>query len=411
MDPARDLPLLLALAVLVGFAAVLGAAEASLLRVNHVQVEIRAEAGSRRARRLVGLLGDLPRVLNSVLLCVLLVQIGAATVTGILTDRMFDTIGVTIGSVVLTLVLFVYSEAIPKTYAVRHPLSVALSLAWLVDLIAIMSRPFVSVLVRFADLQAPGRGITSGALEEDELLRLAEKSEAAGTIESSDRRLMEAGFRFGDMRVEEIMVPRTDVIAVAKDAGISDALDQAIACGHRRLPIHDGDLDRIIGVVRLRDLARASRTVEPPSLTELMRPVLTVPKSKRVVDLLPEMQQHRLHLAAVIDEYGGTAGIVTIEDVVEEVLGEVADEDEPGAKQIEPLGAGRWQVAGSCPVDGLEEALGIDLPTGDWHTVAGLVLAISGRILREGEQVVISDVHFVVTDATDKRIEGLEIHT
>ncbi|MGI9602713.1 MAG: hemolysin family protein [Acidimicrobiales bacterium] len=409
MDLARDLPLLLVLAALVGFAIVLAAAEASLLRVSRVQVEVRADAGSRRARRLAGLLGDLTRVLNSVLLAVLLVQIGAATVTGILTSRWFDTIGVTIGSFVLTLILFVYAEAIPKTYAVRHPLTVALSLGRLVHAITVVLWPVVTALVWFADLQAPGRDATSSGLDDAELLRLAEESEAAGIIEASDRRLMEAGFRLGDMRVDEIMVPRTDVVAVAHDTGVSEALDRAITSGHRRLPVHDGGLDGIIGVVRLRELARVSRLTQTTTLTELMRPVLTVPESKRVIHLLREMQQHRLHLAVVIDEYGGTAGIVTIEDVVEDVLGPVADEDASGETLIAPLGEGQWRIAGSCPVDALEHALGVDLPAGDWHTAAGLVIGMSGRILGKGEDLVVGDVRFIVTEATQTRIERLEL--
>ncbi|MDH3706894.1 MAG: hemolysin family protein [Acidimicrobiia bacterium] len=410
MDLARDLPLLLALALLIITAVVLGAGEAALLRVDRVRIEVRADGGSRRAAALLGLLDDLPRVLNSVLLAVLLVQIGAATVTGILTDRWFGSLGVTVGSVALTVVLFVYAEAIPKTYAVRHPTKVALALSGLLRTLSLVFRPVITVLVWFADLQAPGEGIAPTALDDVELLRLAAESEAAGMIERSDRQLMEAGFRLGDTRVDEILVPRTDVVAVDRGATVAEAFEHAVASGHRRLPVHDGDLDRIVGVVRLRELARAV-SEGAGTVTEVMRPVLTVPERKRVVELLPEMQRHRLHLAVAVDEYGGTAGIVTIEDIVEEVLGAVADEDEPVSTLVRSMGHQRWHVAGSCPVDQLEATLDRALPTGDWHTVAGMLLGVTGRILAVGDEVEVADALFVVTDASETRIEHVDVST
>ncbi len=409
MDVARDLPLLIALAALIVLAILLGAAEASLLRVSRVRVEVRAERGSLRAQRLLSLIHDLPRVLNSVLLAVLLVQIGAATVTGVLAERWFGNVGVTLGSVVLTLVLFVYAEAIPKTYAVRHPSTVAMNLSLLLWTIFRLSRPVVTVLVKFADLQAPGRGIASSALDEEELLRLAEESEAAGVIDSSDRELMEAGFRLGDRKVDEILVPRIDIVAVSEDATVDHALEEAVAAGHRRLPVYEGDLDHITGMVRLRELAAAVGRGEPARVADLSHPVLAVPETKQVLDLLREMQKAGLHLAVVVDEHGGTAGIVTIEDVVEDLVGDVADEGEREEPLIRATGDGAWMVAGGCPVEHLEEELRVELPEGDWHTVAGMMLGVSGRILGRGEEVEVAGLRFRVASASANRILDVEV--
>ncbi len=410
MDLARDLPLAILLAGLIVSAVVLGAAETSLLRVRQVRVELLAEEGNRRARRLEALLHDLPRVLNAVLLAVLLVQIGAATVAGVLADRWFGNLGVTLGSVVLTAVLFVYGEAIPKTYAVRYPLPTALMLAWPVWALATVLRPVVSILVKVADLQAPGRGIASpAAVSEAELRALAAEAEEAGEIEATDRELIERAFRLGDRHVGEIVVPRTDIVGVPVDAAAATALDIAIGTGHRRLPVYAGSLDEIVGVVRLRDLAAAVTAGGPGSVRDLAGEVLVVPETKRVADLLGEMQERALHLAVVVDEHGGTAGMVTIEDVVEQLVGDVADEGEATVADIRRVGSAMWQVVGTCDLIDLEERLGVDLPDGDWTTAAGLVIALAGRIPAAGEEFDESGLRFRVLDATDRRVKLLEV--
>ncbi len=410
MDLASDLTLAILLVALIVSAVVLGAAETSLLRVRQVRVELLAEEGNRRARRLVALLHDLPRVLNSVLLAVLLVQIGAATVAGVLAQQWFGNLGVTIGSVVLTAVLFVYGEAIPKTYAVRYPLPTALMLAWPVWALATMLRPLVSILVTIADLQAPGTGIASPvAVSEAELRALAAEAEEAGEIERTDRELIERAFRLGDRHVGEIIVPRTDIVGVPAEAGVAEALEIAISSGHRRLPVYAGSLDEIVGVVRLRDLAGAVAAGAPATVRDMAGEVLVAPESKRVVDLLGEMQAQALHLAVVVDEHGGTAGMVTIEDVVEQLVGDVADEGEVVQPDIRKVGTATWRVIGTCDLIDLEERLGVDLPHGDWTTAAGLVIGLAGHIPAPGEEFEDAGLRFRVLDATDRRVKLLEV--
>jgi CBS domain containing-hemolysin-like protein len=406
----RDLPILLILAALVGIAMVLGAAEAALLRVPRVRVQVKADTGDHRASLLLTLIDDLPRVMNSVLLVVLLVQIAAASVTGILAERNFGNLGVTIASVLLTLVLFVYAEAIPKTFAVQHPMRVGRIVAPLVRVLALVLRPVVSVLVKFADLQTPGSGITTQtSLSEEELRRLAAEAASQGRIEDSDMDLMERAFELGDLAVDEIQVPRTDVVAVAASSPVVTALDTALLHGHRRLPVYQGTLDEITGFVRLRDLAAAVTETPDRLVGDLARPVLVVPEPKRVIELLREMQLGGAYLAVVVDEHGGTSGIVTIEDVVAELVGEVADEGEPRAPAIRQTGPDRWLVAAAASVDDLSAEIGVELPAGDWHTVGGLVTGTTGRIPSPGDQVDIDGVRIRVVSATAVRVETVEV--
>lgn len=404
-----DLALVSILVVLLAAAVVLGAAEASLLRVQRVRVEVQAADGDHRSARLLGLLDDLPRVLNTVLLVVLLVQIGAATVTGVLSGRHFDNLGVTVASIALTVVLFVYAEAIPKTYAVRHPYSVARATVRLVTGLAWLLRPVVTVLVAFADLQAPGTGIaTSTVVTEQELRKLAWEAAATGSIDETDRNLMERAFDLGDRTVDDILTPRTEIVAVGIESTISEALEIAIHSGHRRLPLYEGGLDDIRGVVRLQDLAAAVIESPDASVLAVATEELVVPETKRVIDLLAEMQHSGVHLAVAVDEHGGTAGIVTIEDVAAQLVGRVSDEGEVLPPALRKTGAGRWRLDAATDVEDLEAETGVALPSGDWHTVGGLVVGIAGRIPERGEAFDVGGLLITVLDAEPHRVVTLD---
>ncbi|MCP3974011.1 MAG: HlyC/CorC family transporter [bacterium] len=397
--------MVLLLVALMVTAMCLGAAEAAMLRVRASAVQVLADRGDRRAQHLLGLVDDLPRVMNTILLVVLLVQIGAATVTGLLAERHFGNLGITIASIGLTLTLFVYAEAIPKTYALRHPLRVAQITAPVVGALKAALHPVVSVLIWFADLQAPGQGIAGTAgVTEDELRRLAAEAAETGQIEPSDAELMERAFRLGDKRVDEILVPRIDIVAVASVTSARIALDRAIDSGHRRLPVFGRDSDDIIAVVHLRDLARAVADNRSADVGELALPILVTPESKKVVELLREMQRDACHFAVVVDEHGGTAGIVTIEDVVEELVGRIADEGEDRPAPFEQVGEREWRIDATVPVSEIEEALDAELPAGEWRTIGGLVVGLAGDIPHPGDRVRVGEFEAMVTAVSRKRV-------
>ncbi len=404
-----DLALVSLLLIMLPAAALLGAAEAALLRVQRVRVEVQAATGDHRSARLLLLLDDLPRVLNTVLLVVLLLQIGAATVTGVLSTRHFGNAGVTIASIVLTVALFVYAEAIPKTYAVHHSYGVARATAGLVSGLAWLLRPIVAALVAFADLQTPGTGITvPPVVTEAELRKLAFDAAAMGTIEETDRDLIDRAFKLGDRTVDEILIPRTEIVAVPFDTPVREALDIAIRSGHRRLPLFDGDLDTIRGIVRLEDLAAGVTEAPDDPVSSIATAELVVPETKRVIELLAEMQASGVHVAVAVDEYGGTAGIVTIEDVVRELVGPVSDEGEVVYPRVRELGRNRWAVEAAASVEELEAATGMTLPDGDWHTVGGLVIGVAGHIPARGEAVHVDGLTLTVVDAAVHRVLEIE---
>lgn len=406
MISGSDAPLIALLVFALLFAVFLAAAETSLLRVSEARARAMAESGGRRAARLLHLVERLPEVLNLILLLALLSQIGAATITGVLAQRWWGNFGVTIASVVLTVFLYIYGEAIPKTYAVRHSLRTAMLVSAPISLLERLFRPLVGLLVWVADIQMPGRGITtSSAVTEDELRLLAGEAADEGTITEHDRMLIDRVFRFGDRRVDDIMVPRPEIVAVEEGTPVDDALEVALEAGHRRIPIYREDLEQVTGVVRLRDLIAGRDDLQ--QLSSVAFQPLVVPESKRITRLLAEMQESSNHLAIVVDEYGVTVGLVTIEDVAEELLGSITDEPEDSG--VEAVGDGRWVATGSLPVEDFGEELGLQLPEGEWNTIAGMMLGLAGRLLSPGDHVEVAGHRMTVDSVQDRRITRVNI--
>jgi CBS domain containing-hemolysin-like protein len=221
--------------------------------------------------------------------------------------------------------------------------------------------------------------------------------------------LIDRAFFLGDQRVDDIYVPRLDVVAVPDTASVRDALDIAIESGHRRIPTYEDNIDNIVGVVRLSDLAREAIDHPDKPVSLLAHEPLVVPESKRVIDLLAEMQKSGIHFAVAVDEYGGTAGIATIEDVAARLVGPIAHEGEKRAIGLERVDATTWIAAGTTDVDELERELELPLPEGDWNTVAGLLIGLAGRIPEVGESFTAGQATLVVVATAANRITRVRV--
>jgi CBS domain containing-hemolysin-like protein len=320
-------------------AAGLAIAEVSILRVRRTQI-VPSGSGDPRADRLIRLLDDLPIVLNVVLLSVLLVQVGAATISAVLADRWFGGGGVPVMSLVLTLLLFIGGEAVPKTRAVQDPHRSALRVATGLGLVVSFFRRPVALILRVVTPAREGAE-QSDVVSEAELRLLAHRSAAVGEIEPADVTLMERSFRFGDLQVRHVMVPRDRIRYMHERETAEIGFGRALAYGHRRLPVVRGDLDHVVGIVRLRDLASAG--VRPPDedpigaiaarqdAGSLMAPALHCSPRDPLAKVLASMQEAGQWLAVVVvtDEEGlasRTVGLITIEDIVAELVGEIADD-------------------------------------------------------------------------------------
>ena len=319
--------LIVTFAALVAVLFALAVIEASLLHLRRSAVAEGVAVDDKRTVRLRALLDRLPQVMNAVLLAVLLTQVTATTVAGVAARHISDDIGVTVTTVVVTVVLFVYGEAIPKTIALRDPLRQARRLVGLTHALDVLLAPFVSGLLWFARLQSPtpSAGETADTVTERELRHIAGRAAARGQIERSDAELIERSFRLGDARARGIMVPLGAVVSVANDGLVREALNLALATGHRRLGVYEDSPNQLTGFVRLRDLAEAAASRPATSVSDLSRQGLRLPMDARVIDVLRTMQSTGQHFAVLADPRDRTVGIVTIEDIVAQLVGSISE--------------------------------------------------------------------------------------
>jgi CBS domain containing-hemolysin-like protein len=246
---------------------------------------------------------------------------------------------------------------------------------------------------------------------EEELLAVADLAVEDAVIEAEERELIESVIELGDTVVREVMVPRTDMVTVTGAFRVSDAIEVAMLNGYSRIPASGEGIDDIIGIVHTKDLMRAERDGrgEQP-VSEVVRPAQFVPESKAAGDLLREMQRHRFHMAIAVDEYGGTAGLVTLEDIIEELLGEIQDEFDVEAELVERLANGDVRVNARLPIDEANELLACRLPEGDWDTIGGLLLAELGRVPAEGEAVEVNGWRLTAQGMHGRRIGTVLAH-
>jgi putative hemolysin len=378
-----------AIVVLIGFTGFLALSETALTRMSRVKALSLEEEGKRGASTLIRLTEHPERWLNPVLLVLLTCQLVTATLVGFLADR-FGPWGVAIATAFEVCVIFVVAEAAPKTWAVQHGERAAL----------LAARP-VAALVRFwplrvlsrgliglANVIIPGKGLKEGPfVSEEELLAMADVAEQEDVIEREERALIHSIIEFGDTVVREVMVPRPDMVTVAAGTSVRDVLEIAMAAGYSRIPAYEQNIDDIVGIVYVKDLFRAKDDAADRPVRELMRAPHFVPESKRVSELMREMQADKFHMAIVVDEYGGTAGLVTLEDLIEELVGEIVDEYDVEEPNIEPLPGGDVRVNGRMPIDEVNELTHANFPEGDWDTVAGLFFNLLGHVPTEGETV------------------------
>jgi CBS domain containing-hemolysin-like protein len=387
--------------------------ETAFTRMSRIRALALEEEGNKGAGRLAILLERPERTLNVLLLLVLVAQLTSASLLGALLDQAFGSAGLFIGLVVQIVVYFVIGEVAPKTYAIQNPDRAALRLSGF--LWAITNFPPLRVLSRgligLANTLLPGKGLKQGPfVTEEDLRTMADVAAEEEVIESEERKLIHSIFEFGDTVVREVMLPRPDMVAIEADESIEAAIERAIDGGFSRIPVFEHNSDNILGLVYLKDLVDRSRQgAGRQPVRVAVREAQFVPEQKRVAELLREMQTEKFHMAIVVDEYGATAGLVTLEDLLEEIVGEITDEydvEEPG---LEVLPGNGIRAPGRTPIDDVSDALGIELPDTEWDTVGGLVFNLLGHVPEAGETVRFQGLEFRTERVEGKRIQSVVI--
>jgi CBS domain containing-hemolysin-like protein len=413
-----DALLLVVAALLVPLAGVLAAVEAALLRVSAARVEEMARGGDRSAARLLTVLADLPRHTNLLLLlrltCELLATVLVARAVISWLGQSWSAVAFTVA--VMVVVSYVLVGVGPRTLGRQHPYQLALSTAGLVHGLARVLGPLASLLILIGNAITPGRGFRDGPFAtEVELRELVDLAEQRGVVEHGERNMIHSVFELGDTIAREVMVPRTEVVWIERGKSVRQALALALRSGFSRIPVVGDNVDDVVGIVYLKDLA--ARAQDPQAraakVEDLMRPPAFVPESKPVDELLREMQARRTHMAVVIDEYGGTAGVLTIEDILEEIVGEIADEYDTERPPVEWLDADTARLTARMAVEDLGELFGTQVQdAGDVETVGGLLARELGRVPIPGASVTVDGLRLTAetTGGRRNRIDTVLVH-
>ncbi|MFD9214165.1 hemolysin family protein [Streptomyces sp. NPDC087659] len=362
-------------------------AEAGIARVSAFRAAEALRSGRRGADRLVQVASDPTRYLNVALLVRVACEMAAgALVTYACLQEFAETwqaLAVAIG--VMVLVSYVAVGVSPRTIGRQHPLNTATAAAHVLLPLARIMGPIPQLLILIGNALTPGKGFRKGPFaSEAELRAMVDLAEQESLIEAEERKMVHSVFELGDTLVREVMVPRTDLVAIERYKTIRQALTLALRSGFSRIPVTGENEDDIVGIVYLKDLVRKThinRDAEAELVSTAMRPAAFVPDTKNAGDLLREMQQERNHVAVVIDEYGGTAGIVTIEDILEEIVGEITDEYDRELPPVQELGDSRYRVTARLDIGDLGELFGLDAyDDEDVETVGGLLAKSLGRV-------------------------------
>ena len=406
MPPSSVTPIAVAVAFIL-VAGVLACLEVALSRVSRVRVEELVRDGASGAVRLQKVLADPPRSLNLLLLLRMICELSAVgIVVSYCIDRVDGSLGVILAVALMTVISYVFVGVAPRTIGRQQADKVALRGAGVVLGLTRLFGPLPKLLIRIGNALTPGKGFREGPFaSEAELRDLVEIAQERGVVEQAERDMIENVFELGDTIVREVMVPRTDIVTIEHSKTVKQALNLLLRSGFSRVPVVGDNADDILGVAYLKDLVRKERSEGGGAVKveEVMRPAVFVPDSKPVDDLLREMQAELGHIAVAIDEYGGTAGLVTMEDVLEEIVGEIIDEFDREAPPVEQVDNLTSRVTARLPVEDLEELYGVELPHEDVDTVGGLLAMALGRVPIPGATARIGGLTLVAESSKGRR--------
>jgi magnesium and cobalt exporter, CNNM family len=405
-----DIELIVLAVVLVFLAGIFACAETALSGMSRVRADELLQEGRGGAARLATIVADPPRFLNTALLLgVLFETTGVVLVTLVVIDLVSaGWLQVVIAVAVMVVVSYIAVGVGPRTIGRRHPERVALLSAAPVSALTAVLGPIPQLLIFIGNVITPGKGFREGPFaSEAELRDLVDQAASSRVIESNESQMIHSVFELGDTLAREVMVPRTDMVFIERNKTLRQLMSLALRSGFSRIPVLGRDLDDIIGVAYLKDVTKRVFDKHEAETTErvdtVLRPTLFVPDSKPADELLRDMQAQRTHVAIVVDEYGGTAGLVTIEDLLEEIVGEITDEYDSEPAPIEHLSGGAIRVSSRLDIEELGDLFGVRIEDEDVETVGGLMAKHLGRVPIPGAEVVCEGLHFQAESLAGRR--------
>ncbi len=401
--------------VLLLLSAFFSGSETALFAVNRLRMRQLHEAGDARAGVVIRLLDDPGRVLTTLLMGNNIVNVAASVLaTAFLVDHFGPQRGAVYTIVIMTALLLIIGEVTPKTFAAKYADRIAPWVAQPIRLLGVGLYPLIRVLSVVSALFVRPLGgrvnLSAPLVTEEEIRLLVKMGEEEGVIEEDERQMIHSIFEFGDTVAREVMVPRIDIVGVEDTAPLDELLRVVFAEGHSRIPVYHESIDHVIGVVYVKDLLshlKAGRHSVP--VKEVMRPAFFVVEGKRLDDLFREMRRRKMHMAIVVDEYGGTAGLVTIEDLLEEIVGPILDEYDVDERPVEIVNDRVAFIDGRMNIEEVNELLGVALPPGKVDTLGGFVYTLLGHVPTQGETVTYDGLEICVERLEGQRIAKVRI--
>ena len=393
--------------------AVLSSVEASFISANRYKIRSLIEKNDKRARILKNILDEPDRLFSAVIVSANLLTIFATSLGTLVAVRIMGAKGVIVATVIMTVLTVVLGELTPKTLAVAHADQFALSLARPVQLYMKVVYPLVWLFSRFLGLMGIRREPLPSYLTVDEIKAAITVGEERGAIEEEEKELLHRVFEFGDMMVSEVMVPRTEIVSIPSTAPMAQAMELVKQEGYSRYPVIGESIDDVSGILYVKDILIKmveGRIKEDTPVTEIMREPYFVPENKMLSALLDEMQKKKFQIAIVIDEYGGTDGLITFEDIMEEIVGGLQDEfeDIEAEKEVEIIDERTFIVSGQADMDEVNELVGVEIKS-EFHTLGGFVFGLFGRLPKVGEQIRYQDLRFLILEMEERKIARVKI--
>jgi CBS domain containing-hemolysin-like protein len=399
----------LVLATLIFLSAVISAAEIGFFSVNETRLRALAEAGGKRAAMALHLRSNPQRLLSTIMIGDNLVNIGAASFATILTIRLFGSEAVAIATGVLTFLLLIFGDIVPKTLAAKHAVPIVLAMAYPVYWIEQILSPVLFLLEPMIAKLTGGKGLTVPFVTEEELKIMLDVGGKAGLIETEEVKMIKNVFQLNDITAEDAMTPRNYVFGLDGNLMLKEAQELLFTSKYSRIPVYEGTLDNITGILyktkALMELAQGRCDVR---LKEIAHPALFVPAGKPADDLMKQFQQEKRHMAIVVNEFGGIMGLVTLEDLIEEVVGEIMDETDITEELIKRIGKNQILVHGRTEVRRINEFLKVSLDE-EANTISGLIQDQLGRIPAVGEEILAGQCRLIVREADQKTVKSVQI--
>lgn len=406
---------IIVLLILIAMSSFFSMSETALMSISKIRLRHMVEEGVPNAKLVEKLLEDPNKLLGAILIGNNIVNIGASSLATIVATNIFGSGGVGIATGIMTILVLIFGEITPKSIAQQKSETVALKVAKIIRIIVFVFRPFIGIFTGISSLFIKILGGNPNATEsfitEEELKTMVDVSEEEGVLEVEEKEMIFNVFEFGDLQVKDIMVQRVNVIAVNVTATYEEVLKVIKEQQFSRIPVYNESIDDIVGILNVKDLILLDSDEENFNVTEYMREPFRTFEFKKITELFAEMKTTRNHIAVVLDEYGGTVGIVTIEDLIEEIVGDIEDEYDERDKDIEVIKENEFVVDGSTRLSDLSDMIGFEIESEEFDSIGGYVIGYLGRMPKVGEEIKTNDFRVIVEELDRNRVKKVRVYT